>query len=301
MAYKTNHIDVNRGTSGILLPAEISGEIWAKTLENSAVFQLGQKINIPGSGKTIETITGDISADWVGETEEKHVSKPTFGSRTMKPYKLATIMLFSNEFRRDKRAMYDELIRRAPYAIGRKVDETVFAGTAPGTGFDVLSGCSDYGIGDPSTVYKQLVAMKVAIATAGGRLNGYAMSYAGEGSIMLAVDQVNRPLFVQDLNADGFAGKLLGSKVVSTQAVFDQGSGGASDVIGFAGDWTQLKYGIVDGIHLDITDQATINDGTEQINLWQRNMFAVRIEAEVGVVVKDSNCFLKITNEVESA
>lgn len=46
---------------------------------------------------------------------------------------------------------------------------------------------------------------------------------------------------------------------------------------------------------MSISEEATINDGTNQINLWQRNMFAVRIEAEVGVVVKDAAAFGKLT------
>ena len=57
-----------------------------------------------------------------------------------------------------------------------------------------------------------------------------------------------------------------------------------------------LTYGIVDGINIAISDQATINDGTNQINLWQRNMFAVRVEAEVGFVVASASAFLKLTD-----
>ena len=62
------------------------------------------------------------------------------------------------------------------------------------------------------------------------------------------------------------------------------------------GDWSQAKYGIVDGNNLAITDQATINDGTNQINLWQRNMFAVRAEFEVGFICADTDAFVKLTN-----
>ena len=76
---------------------------------------------------------------------------------------------------------------------------------------------------------------------------------------------------------------------------------GSPATIGFAGDWTQARYGIVDGINIAISDQATINDGTNQINLWQRNMFAVRVEAEVGFVVADDDAFVKLTGTVAGA
>ena len=66
------------------------------------------------------------------------------------------------------------------------------------------------------------------------------------------------------------------------------------DVLGFAGDWTQAMYGTVEGIKIDISDQATLTIGTEAVNLWERNMFAVRAEIEVGFVA-DTSAFRKIT------
>lgn len=88
-------------------------------------------------------------------------------------------------------------------------------------------------------------------------------------------------------------GRLLGATVVESEKVYKAGT---PNVIGFAGDWTQARYGIVDGINLSISEEATVNDGTEQINLWQRNMFGVRVEAEVGFVVRDADAFVKLTD-----
>ena len=53
---------------------------------------------------------------------------------------------------------------------------------------------------------------------------------------------------------------------------------------------------MVEDIQLSIADQATITDtdGT-QLNLWQRNMFAVRAEFEVGFRVRDLARFAKLT------
>src|SRR5690554_1779940 len=115
-------IDLNRTTSGAssLLPKEISDEIWADTQEASAVMQLARPINLPGSGITIPIITGDAEADWVAETDEKPVSRASLSSKDIMPYKLAVIEPFSNEFRRDLPAVYAELRRRLPAALGKK-------------------------------------------------------------------------------------------------------------------------------------------------------------------------------------
>ena len=139
MALATNSVNINRGTTGIQLTPEQSNEIWANAVKESAVMQLAQRVNLPGSGISIPIVTGDPVADFVAETAEKPVSSSTFGTKVMTPYKIAVIELFSNEFRRDLPALYRELARRLPAAIGAKFDATVFGGTAPGTGFDVLT------------------------------------------------------------------------------------------------------------------------------------------------------------------
>ena len=213
----------------------------------------------------------------------------------MKPYKLAAIMLFSNEFRRDKAALYDEIIRRAPAALGKKLDQTVFYGVTPGTGFDVLTSATAVGLG--ANAYDQLVTAYGAIAAAGGIMNGIVLAPQGEALLLSAKDGDSRPLFIQNINSDRAITRILGAEVIETPHVYNSGT---PNLIGFAGDWSQLRYGIVDGIHVDFSDEATINDGTNQINLWQRNMFACRIECEVGIAVKSTSAFVALTDEVES-
>ena len=53
-------------------------------------------------------------------------------------------------------------------------------------------------------------------------------------------------------------------------------------------------YGVAKNISLSVSDQATLTDGDTTINLWQRNMFAVRAEIEVGFVA-DTSVFNLIT------
>ena len=128
-------IDINRGTTGVIkLPAAVSTEIWANTLENSAVQARARKVALPAGGLTIPMITGDPEAGWVNETDEKPVSDSKFGSKVMTPYKLAVIELFSDEFRRDLPGLYAELARRLPFALGRKFDKAALGlEAAPGT------------------------------------------------------------------------------------------------------------------------------------------------------------------------
>lgn len=300
MAYSTTKIDEYRGSNSITLPAELSQDVWAKAVEESAVMQLAQKVNLPGRGQSIPVVTGDVSADWVDESTEKHVGKATYSLKTMTPYKLAVIECFSDEFRRDLPALYAELARRLPAAIGKKFDYTVFQGTAPGSGFDVLTNATAASLDaeQGSNVYQKLVGALETLGAAGYDLTGIAASPQAQAVLLGAVDGQGRPLFLTDITAGNGVGKVLGAQVVKAKQAYKSGS---PAVVGFAGDWTQARYGIVDGINVSISTEATVNDGTNQINLWQRNMFAVRVEAEVGFVVADSDAFLRLTATVSGA
>ena len=45
--------------SAVTLPSDISGEILAKTTEQSAVMRLARRVSLPGRGLTIPVITAD--------------------------------------------------------------------------------------------------------------------------------------------------------------------------------------------------------------------------------------------------
>ena len=295
MALATNPVDINRGTTGIQLPKELSAEIWANAQEESAVMRLAQQIALPGSGITIPVVTGDPAADWTAETAEKPVSESTFGFKQMTPYKISVIELFSMEFRRDLSALYAELVRRLPASIGKKFDETVFGGTAPGSNFDVLSGSTAVAVGGTGT-YGKLVTALETIAATDAELTGWVISPQAEALLLKATDGNNRPLFIPNANDDRAIANLLGARVERSRRVYKAGT---PNVIGFAGDWAQARYGIVDGINLAISEEATVNTGTELVNTWQRNMFAVRVEAELGFVVKDAAAFVKLTDAAQ--
>lgn len=287
--------------TNITLPTEVSAEIIQKTQEASAIMTLARQIALPGRGLTIPVISGDPEAAWVDETDAKPVSNPTLTTKIMQAYKLAVIVPFSDEFARDARALYDALISRLPGALALKFDSTVFHGTAPGSNFDTFAAVtaqSISGSGD-SPMYGALVAADTDIATHGGILNGFAFSPQGKGELLAALDGDGRPLFVNSA-ADGAVPRLIGAPVAYTKGAYKAGAAASGndpavpDVIGFTGDWTQAMYGTVEGVKIDMSNQATLTISNSAVNLWERNMFAVRAEIEVGFRA-DTSVFNKIT------
>jgi len=297
--------DINRTTS-ISLPTEVSSEILQKVQEESAIMRLARQITLPGNGVTIPVITGDPTAGWVGETDPKPVSKAQLGTKVMRAYKLAVIEPFSNEFRRDARALYDALISRLPGVLGLTFDQTVL-GTQnkPGNDFDNFAGCTAQSILNANNgTYLGLVAADADISANGGLLNGFALGAQGRALLLTATDSTNRPIFLASAN-DGTVDKLLGAPAYFNRGIYKAGTAAAGQtagtpaVVGVAGDWTKALYGTVEGVQIAISDQATLTykDGSNNdvtLNLWQRNMFAVRAEIEIGFRA-DTGCFNLLT------
>ena len=283
---------INTNRTNIALPTEISQEIIQKTQEGSAVMRLARRISLPGNGVTIPVITSDPSASWVGETAAKPVSNPGLDTKVMRGYKLAVIEPFSDEFRRDYAGLYQALIKRLPAILGEKFDNTVFGGTAaPGSDFDTLSGANAHSITGDAGVYQGLVDVDTDVSMNGGIVSGYAISPQAKGILLGATDQNKRPLFINNVS-EGAIPMILGSPTYLTKGAYLAGS---PNVVGFAGDWTKAMYGIVEGVNITISEDATLDLGNgSTINLFQQNMFAVRAEIEIGFRA-DTSVFTKIT------
>lgn len=296
MALSTTKIDVNRGTTGVALPSVLVDTVIQGIREGSAVMQLANRMVIPGSGVTMNIITGDPEPAWVVESTEKTVSEPTFANKVMQPYKMAVIVPFSNEFRRDEAALYDAIVERVPDQLAQKFDSTVLFGTAPGSNFDTLTSADAVDLqADP---YGALVEGINGIAVAGGNANGIVLSPQANGILMSArySSGAGEPIF-PNYAADS---PLFGIPTLTRHAAYKAGSS-AANTVGFVGDWSKSYYGIVQDVTIEYSDQASLNDGTNTIHLWQRNMFALRCEMEVGFIVADEDCFAKFTDTYPAA
>lgn len=282
-------IPTNR--TNIDLPPEVSQEIIQKTQEGSAVMRLARNITLPGRGVEIPVIVSDPEAAWTDETDNKPVSNPGLETKTMRGYKLAVIVPFSNQFRRDAAALYDAIVERIPGALGQKFDATVFgAVAAPGSDFDTFASCNAHSIA--SDVYQGLVDADTDISMNGGITNGYVISPQGKGLLLGAVDSDKRPLFINNVS-EGAIPMILGARAEISKGAYVAGS---PNTVGIAGDWTKAVCGIVEGIEIAFSSDAslTLANGTT-INLFQRNMFAVRAEIEIGFRA-DLTVFNKITS-----
>ena len=299
-------ISTNR--TNITLPAEVSQEIMQKTQQASAIMQLARQIALPGRGVQIPVITSDPAAAWVAETGAKAVSNPGLSTKLMQAYKLAVIVPFSDEFRRDAAALYDALVARLPLALAQKFDQTVVGAVeAPGENFDTFANCTAQSIvkAENHSTYDGLVAAYGDIAAHNGSLNGFALSPAAVGLLLGATDSTGRPIFINSA-ADGDVNRLLGARTLESRGIYKAGAAGVGTapgtpaIVGIAGDWSQAMYGTVEGVQIRFADQTGLTINSTQVNLWEHNMFAVRAEIELGFRA-DTNCFNLLAGAVPQA
>lgn len=280
MALVTTPSDIYRGTEGITLPKEVGDFVISSAIGESAIMKLAERVYLPGRGLAIPVITGDPTVSIVNEAAEKPVSNSTFSTKNMVPKKFAFIQTFSNEFRRDCDALYEECIARMPKLLAKAFDAQGMTQAAL-TGFDSFASVQT--ISEGADFSAKLVNGIKAIAADGYRMNGIATGALAEAEIKTAVNGIGMPLFIESIQ-DGRIGRVYGADVVPTQAI----SGC------LAGDWSKVKYGIVDGITLKFSDQASLNLGSTTLNLWQSNMFAALVEFEASLIIADTDAFFKI-------
>lgn len=301
-------ISTNR--SNITLPAEVGSEILQKVQESSAIMRLARQIALPGKGIQIPVITSDPVAAWVAETDAKPVSNPGLSTKLMQAYKLAVIVPFSDEFRRDAAALYDALVARLPLALAQQFDKTVIGAVAkPGENFDNFASCTAQSLiattSPAHSTYDGLVNAYADIANGGGSLNGFALSPAAIGILLAATDGNGRPLFISSA-AEGDVNRLLGARTLESRGIYKAGtapadsSAGSPAIVGIAGDWSQAMYGTVEGVQVRFADQTGLTINSTQVNLWEHNMFAVRAEIEIGFRA-DTNCFNLLTGATPAA
>lgn len=295
-------VNINRRTTGVQLPKTLSADIIAAALDGSTVLSEFGTVPMPGAGVDFQTVTGEPTAAWVAETDEKPVSRHTFGTKTVTPYKMAVIEPFSNEFKRDKGALYNVLAQRLPFALSRLLDRTVLGvDAAPGSGFDTLAAAPIMTVDSTGTL-ADLLAVNAYLAGRGVAPSAWIGTAGFEAQMLSTSFPDGSGVFVSDYRSAPVVGRILGSPLrrhVSTPLKTSTTVGDDTAIVGdFRG---RGSIGIVENITVRASDQATINDGGTQLNLWQRNMFALLVEFEVGCVIDDVNNFVRVTDGIVDA
>lgn len=296
--------------SGYLDP-EQAQDYFAEAEKTSIVQQIARKIPLGPTGVKIPHWTGNVSAEWVGEAEMKPITKGNLTKQTVSPHKIATIFTESAEVVRANPANYLGIMRtKVAEAIALAFDAAVLAGTSTPFGAYLAQTTKSVSLADTDAVtagaqgnaYLAINNALSLLVNDSKKWTGTLLDNVSEPILNAAVDGNGRPLFVEPTYTGQVSpfrsGSILGRPTILSDHVVD------GTTVGYLGDFSQIVWGQVGGLSYDVTDQATLNFGTEAspnlISLWQHNLVAVRVEAEFGVLVNDPESFVKLTNTVSA-
>lgn len=297
--------DTNRTTPGVaeLLPAEVSSEIIQKVEAASVVMGLARRVDLPGAGVVIPEILTDSVPQFVGETQRKPVSNPTVGKKTLKGHKIAVVQTYSDEFKRDLPGLYNALLQRLPGTLARTFDLAALHGVgAPASDFDTLENAAQVSIlnTSPGSVdaYQGFLNALASVDAGGGDLSAWALSTGAEIVALSNRDTNGSPIIAQSPSNDGSVGQMLARPVFRSSNAFQAGVAGTTPAtLGVAGDWSFARYGVVESVSIDISDNPVFDQAGELITAgWQDNMIGVRAEVHVGFLADDSK-FVRLTGE----
>lgn len=265
-----------------------------EVMETSKIMQLGKYQEMDGTEKDFVFWADKPGAYWVGEGQKIETSKATWLEAKMRAYKLGVILPVTKEFLNYTYSDFFEAMKpMIAEAFARKFDEA-----------GILN------VGD-NPFNKSI---EQSVQTAGNVING---EYNEDNLLDLEALVENN-----DYDPNAFISKRTNRRAlssivdsVSNKRLFEKGKGrNAIDTLDglpvvnlkssdykenviYTGDFNQLFYGIPQRIEYKIDDSSqlsTIKDGNgEPINLFERDMLALRATMHVAVHIADDKAFAK--------
>ena len=211
--------------NGTLLPPTITGPIFLKAVEDSAVMQLARKVPLSVSAQTAIPVPMNIpTAGWVTEGGVKPVGNAGVGIKLMTGKKVALLVPVSQEIAMTNAAgLYEQLQQDLPTSIARAFDYAAIQGKdlktgAPGPFQDYLAMTKNSQVigATPASqggVFADLVKGEMQVVNAGVQgyqFSGFAADPRLKPELKLSVDAQGRPLWTDSVNAGVNSGSLVG-------------------------------------------------------------------------------------------
>jgi hypothetical protein len=321
--------------SGVLLPPTITGPIFKKASETSAVMNLARRVPLSVNANTAIPVPMDIGvAGWVNEGQSKPVASAGTGVKLMTGKKVALIIPISSEVVMTNPAgIYDQLVEDLPTAIARAFDYAAIHG------LDLKSGgagpFSDYLAKTPFSqvigsttaanggVYADLVKGVQTMINAGNTnydFTGFAADKRLKPELALSMDLQGRPLMVDNPyvgvnngsnNMNGF-GSLIGypafyNNGVSGKYVRNGDSSQTLTITGVptGGSFTLNVGGILTGAIAFNANAAAIQAAIAALGVQasQTGQFGASLAANIanGITVSGTGPFVLVFNQVTAS
>lgn len=285
------------------IPTQFAAAVVGEVVQNSAVMQLAQAEEMTAPKKEITYLAEGPGAYWVGEAERIQTSKATWLTAEMEAKKLGVIIPVSKEFLRYTVSDFFNMIRpKIAEAFYKKFDQAALFGTQSpyAAGHSILAAATAAGNtvahDDAEALYGQLNGLIGLVEDNEIDPDGIATVRSLKQVFRGELDSTGRPIYVK---GDGTApDDILGLPIAYVNgSSFDK-----TKAVAMTGDWDYARFGILQDIQYSISEEATlttvVDEGGEPLNLWERDMFALRATMHVAFMVLKDEAFAVLTPDV---
>ncbi|MCL4735386.1 MAG: phage major capsid protein [Candidatus Omnitrophica bacterium] len=282
---------------GALIPDEVEKEIFQAIPESSFVMRLGRRLrDMATHEKDLRVLDGLVTAYFVGATTAAsgdkakiQTSDVSWANKTIRAAKIGVIVPIPVDVLEDQEYdLWGEIKPQLVEAFGAAFDAAVLYGTNAPSDWptNIVAGATaasnTVSLAASVDLYDAVLSESGLISKveqSGYMVNGH-IAYMGMRSRMRGARDANgNPLFVSDPTSptrysfDGEPVYFPRNGVINPSTSLD-----------VCGDWSQLVYSMRKGIQYKMLEEASIHDGSNnlQFNLAQEDMVALRATMRLG-------------------
>lgn len=296
------------------LPPTLTGPIFEKSVEQSAVMSLSRRVPLSMSANTAVPVPLDVpTADWVDQAGRKPLGTGGVDIKQMSGKKLAVLIPVAMEVVQSNAAgLWTQLQSDLPTAFSRAFDRAT------------IHGKTMKGATGPFTDYLAMTTKSIALGTASQATGGIWLDFVNgmeeivdddwdytgtvadhrlQPKLLGATDTTGRPIFVETRDTGtgmAVAGSLVGNPLAYSRSVSGkvrrQSTSTDTGLRAIGGDWSQTAYGVGMDITVKISREATYIDEDGGVHsAFQENLVLLLAEAYYGFVLGDAEAFVKFT------
>ncbi|MED3657116.1 phage major capsid protein [Bacillus velezensis] len=287
------------------VPTEQGTLVLKEFMTQSAVTKLAKYEEMSKPVKEFTYLASGPGAYWVGEGERIQTSKAQWLTAKMISKKLGVIIPVSKEFLRYSVTDFFTQMRPAiAEAFAIKFDQAALFGVdSPfGKGVSVFEKIKESGntiaLNSLGNLYDELNGVMALVEDADKDVNGFTTTRRFRQKLRGTTDGNGLPIF-NDATG-GATQQALGLPI----GYVDSKSWDYEKAALLAADWNYTRYGIPQGMEYKISEDATLTtivdaDGNP-INLYERDMVALRVTQQVGFMTLTDDAFAAITPVTEA-
>lgn len=281
------------GDGGYLVPTILHDKIVEEQRDGQVIASKANVIENCPANYDIDRLVGRPKLSWTAEKAIKDTSTATFDQISLTPYAVTCIVPITNQLEEDAEVaspISTHVTQLMAQSLNEEL-ERVFAvgtGTAQPTGIDSYSATVHRIVATPANVLTS-DSMIDAMSRLGAKYSKNAVWLMNSQAWRVAMqlkDSQNRYLFIPDPTGKT-PGTILGHPVLRCDAL-------PNGHIWF-GDLKGYWIGYRGGISVAKSTEASLTYGSSTINLFERNMFAIRVERRVDAELADLDSMVVIT------